>query len=177
MIAGDFNHSPSKKEVEDWLPDLGQHGIGFALHDGNVSIRAVADCRYQQATQGTGAAAEALSISSCIPYKSLGQEIDRICSMTPTCTGPGSEVSGCPPLPPLVCTEATATYVAVHARFDHGPRLAKFTLSAATGGSAGLNMSFQGREKGSNTPDSTHEQQHRTEIPSCACACEACIGQ
>ncbi len=142
VIAGDFNHPTNEKEVEGWLPDLRQRGISFALHDGNLSIKAVADCRYQQAIQGTGAAAEALSISSCIPFKSLGQEIDRICSMTPTCTAAGSDASGCPQLPPLVCKEATATYVAVHARFDHGPRLAKFTISAAPGESSGPNMPF-----------------------------------
>lgn len=141
MIAGDFNHLLRKQDLEgDWGATAEQHGVSFAIHDGEVSIFEVAHRRFQQAPPDSKAEEEALSIRRCITYHALGQEIDRICSMVPTCAARSGSAGSSPPPPALACTEAAATYVAKHAGFDHGPRLAKFTLWAPPGGPAGCNM-------------------------------------
>lgn len=133
VIAGDFNHPLSRDEVDEWLPGLAQRGISFALHDGNTSICKAADQRFRQMTPDAAAAA----ICNSITYRALGLEIDRICSMVPSCTGSSGHVGGSQPPPALICIKAAATCVTVHAGFNHGPRMAHFTLTAG----ANLNAS------------------------------------
>lgn len=163
VIAGDFNHTLTQQEVDGWLSNLAgrARGIDFAFHDGVETCKEAAEQRYLQQKPNTADAAAALNIKDSITYYPRGGEIDRICSIVPAPTSPGTGAAD-GPLLTLVCNKAAATCVIFHAGFNHGPRTAKFSLPAPPSSPGGFSACGMGEQGRTGQPRS---------FPACALTC------
>ncbi|KAL4423666.1 hypothetical protein ABPG75_000967 [Micractinium tetrahymenae] len=154
LIGGDFNYALANKAADgaDGLSALlaSLEGVHFTIHNaGEPSSWEVAHSRYERARAhaaeveaetrermavGPVAAVQVawtevkhlLAIRDQLTRRrAAGGEIDFICSMVPI------PAAGKPPA--LSCTYAAASYITVHAGFNHGPLVGHFKLNKAAG--------------------------------------------